>query len=293
MRARGYSLSTFLALGIVAGMLASVPSAAPAFGAPGDNAAPALIWIATVDGRDVRSIDANEPVRLVPRDGAEVTVAVTNRGTAPVDVRNVRLDGQVLGLTFFSYTTRVDLTVPPGGTGERRFLVDLADLQGQATGLLPARLTLLDDTRATVREARLTVDVRGSVLSVYGMFGIAAAAITAFLLAMLLFRLATHRLPANRWIRATRFLAPGVGVGVTLTFTLSALRILTPNPVTWLLLIVLCGLVAFGLGYLSPTPDTGDVDAADTDEDGGAGDDRTVAHPPDVETPTRPWPASR
>jgi hypothetical protein len=236
---------------------------------------------ATINGRDVRTIDANVPVRLIPADGADIVLTATNRGTAPVTVRSARLDGRVFGLTFFKYTTRLDLELPPGTQGSRHFLVDTDDLAGQATGLLPAGLTVLDDNRDVLATTDLAVDVRGSVWSLYGVFGIVVAAATLLLLAALLYGLATQRLPANRWSRATRFLVPGVGLGLTLTFTLSTFRVLTPNPLTWIALVLVCGLVAFGLGYLSPAPHTDDEDEVTEDDTEQSG------HAPDL-VPPRP-----
>jgi hypothetical protein len=138
--------------------------------------------------------------------------------------------------------------------------VDLYDLHGQASGYLPARVTLLGNNHEALDSSGLAVDVRGSALSLYGVFGITMALVTLVVLGMLLIGLARQQLPANRWNRSLRFLVPGVGIGITLTFTLSAFRVATPNPMLWLALIVGCGLVAFALGYLSPAPDTVEED---------------------------------
>ncbi|HEY0486102.1 MAG TPA: hypothetical protein VGD72_07625 [Mycobacteriales bacterium] len=290
MRLRRHLGSTVLALAVTAGILwpGVAASAVP------DPANAGVQFTATVNGRDARTIDANVPVRLVPDDGADVVVTATNGGSAPLTVRSVRLDGRVFGLTFFKYTTRVDLELAPGAQGSRHFLVDLDDLGGQATGLLPARLTVLGARHEVLGATDLAVDVRGSVLSLYGVFGIVVGAATLLLLAALLFGLATQRLPANRWSRATRFLVPGVGLGLSLTFTLSALRVLTPNPLTWLALVLVCGGVAFGLGYLSPAPASGEDEEEDDGGDTGEDDVRAgyapeLVPPSAPPTPPRPW----
>src|SRR5687767_9487314 len=116
----------------------------------------------TVNGRDLDRIDAGDPVRLSPDEGLELRVEVHNGTADEVQVRNVRFDARVVGLLFFTYTTRVDLVVAPGETGERAFVVDVGDLGGQARGLLPAELELLDVDREVLASRDVAVDVDGS-----------------------------------------------------------------------------------------------------------------------------------
>ncbi len=227
-----------------------------------------ITWSAFVNGHDVESSDANDPARLFPRAGAELMVNVQNDTDRDLHIRTVDLDGQVLGLTFFRYSTRVDLRVRPGMTGSRTFSLDLDDLGKQATGLIPARLALVGSEREALAERPLTVDVEGTLTSVYGVFGLVVAAATAVSTAFLLFRLATSRLPINRWRRATLFGAVGVGLGLTATFTLSALSLRAPEATTWVTLVVVCTVGALALGYLSPTPSRSDDDELDDDEFG-------------------------
>jgi hypothetical protein len=209
---------------------------------------------ATINGRPVDRIDGNRPLRLLPSAGAVVKVQVLNKTDVPLTVRLVRLHGKVMGLTFYTYDTLVDMHIGPGQTDEREFLVDLSDLRGQATGLLPGQLTLLDDRRKVVASDAFPVDVRGSMGSVYGVFGLLVAAITGLLLVAALVRLAAHRLPLNRWSRAMRFAIPGIGIGLVLTFSLSAFRVFTPSVGMWLPLVLLGGAAGFVVGYLTPTP---------------------------------------
>lgn len=215
----------------------------------------ALVLEGSLDGRTFNSISANEPMRLQPERGVVVAVSVTNNGPRTVEVRSVRLDAEVVGLVFFTYTTRVDLTLAPGETGQRTFALDIADLGDQATGLLPAQVTLLDPAREPLVSRATAVDVRGSAASVYGVFAVAIAGITALLLVGLLIRLAAHRLPANRFSRAWRFAVAGVGLGLVATFTLSVLRVLLPSRERSAAVVIVTALVAFGLGYLSPSQD--------------------------------------
>ena len=241
-------------------------------GAAWADSAASVSFTATLDGRSLDQIDANDPLKLHPATGVLIHVTAHNGGPQPVEVRSVRLDAHVVGLAFFTYTTRVDLTLPPGGSGERHFLLDLGDLGGQATGLLPAEVTLLAPDRSAIAVRRLPVDVRGNARSVYSVFAIGVGAVTLLLLIGLLVRLAAHRLPDNRWSRAWRFAIPGAGIGLTLTFTLSALRLVVPSARASTLLFIGAGLVGFVLGYLSPSQDD-DTGRDDLDEDDVMRDD--------------------
>ena len=94
-----------------------------------------------------------------------------------------------------------------------------------------------------------------SVYSFFG-FGLAIATVAAFTRAVL--DLARHRLSDNRWRRAVRFFVPGLGLGLTLVFTLSALRVLLPGPMASIPIVLIPAAVGFGLGYVTPTPDPPD-----------------------------------
>jgi hypothetical protein len=225
-----------------------------------------VTFTATLDGRGLDSIDANEPLKLHPDRGVLIDVTAHNGGSSAIEVRSVRLDAHVVGLAFFTYTTRVDLSLAPGASGSRHFLLDLGDLGGQATGLLPAEVTLLAADRSPLAARAIPVDVRGKTRSVYGVFALGVGAVTLLLLIGLLIRLAAHRLPENRWSRAWRFAVPGAGIGLTLTFTLSALRLVVPSARASTLLFVGAGLVGFVAGYLSPSQDD-DSGRDDLDED--------------------------
>lgn len=238
-------------------MLALALPVLPASAASGD-----LDVQTTLGGASLKAAGANSPIALRPTDSTVVTVRVTNKGSSPVEVRSVRLNARVLGLAFFSYTTRVDLTVAPGATGTRTFALDLGDLDGQATGLLPAELALLAPDRSVLASEHGTVDVKGKLLSVYGVFGLAVAAITALLVLTLVLRLVRRTLPDNRWARALRFAVPGLGLGLTVTFTLGVLRVVVPSLGTSIAFLVGGLVVGFVLGYLTPAPG----DEADRDE---------------------------
>ena len=190
---------------------------------------PGATWTATIDGRSVKTTSTSDPIRLTPAEPVEVVVRVENRSSSPVSARYVRLKGGVLGLKFYVFTTTADLQAAPGADDARTFTIDLLDLGTPADGLLPSRLVLLDAAGGEVAAEPLLVDVRGSASSVYAGFGLAVGGITVLLVAGALWRLARGRLPRNRWRRGLVMAAPGLGIGFTLTFTLSALRWAAPS----------------------------------------------------------------
>lgn len=244
-------------------------------GQQGETQDSVLEWEASINGRAVGEIDANDPVRLEPQEGAILQVSLTNSSTEEVTVRSVRLDGKVMGLTMYNFTTRIDVVLPANTQTTRTFDIDLIDLSGQATGLIPSRLQLLGEDRAVLAEADFPADIRGSVNSVYGVFGMAMLAITLLLLGGLLLRIRRTQMPENRWRRALRFLPVGIGLGLVLTFTLSATRQLSPSATSWTSIVLLCGAAAFALGYLLPIGVAEGADAVEGGDDADGFDDDT------------------
>ncbi|MGV9412009.1 hypothetical protein ACWDOP_19020 [Nocardia sp. NPDC003693] len=209
---------------------------------------------ATVDGRDIAGAGARDPVRLEPATVALVTVELENRSADPVTVRRVDLTGHVLGLNFFSYSTSVELTVAAGATGKLTYRLDPAGLDGQATGLIGSDLTVIGADGEPVGAVPTVIDVRGSLASVYGLFGIIMAVLTLLAIADAALSVARHRLAANRWQRGLRVLAPGIGIGLMIGFTASVARWWVPATSLWLALAGVTATVFFLAGYFSPTP---------------------------------------
>jgi hypothetical protein len=217
-------------------------------------ASPGVGFSAKLDGRDLATISDSDPLRLQPDQQVVVDLTVTNHSNRPVTVRSVNLSGHVMGLTFYSFETEIGLVVAPGATDSRTFAIQLLGLKGQATGLLPSGLDLLDQRRHVVASHGFAANVEGAPTSVLGMFGLFVAAISALLLLAALTRLASHRLSIHRWSRAVYFAAPGLGIGLTLTFSLAAFRILLPKASSWLPIVLVSTVVLFVIGYLTPTP---------------------------------------
>ncbi|HEX9831467.1 MAG TPA: hypothetical protein VGA66_00015 [Mycobacterium sp.] len=222
---------------------------------------------ATIDGHDVGAASSGDPLRLEPGQSVEVVLELTNRGSDVVDLRRVELAGHVLGLTFFNYSTEVGLTVAPGAADTLRYRLDLYGLDGQATGLIAGALTVVDAEADAVASIPTVTDVRGSLISVYGLFGIALVVLTALALVDAALALARHRLSANRWQRGLRLLAPGVGIGLVVAFSASVARLWVPNTGLWLVLSGLTATLFFALGYFSPTPDDDDDEFDDEFDD--------------------------
>ncbi|MFD9669893.1 hypothetical protein ACFWAY_51545 [Rhodococcus sp. NPDC059968] len=273
------------------------------FAGPSASAAEPVQMSVTVNSQDAASAGPTNPVRLDPHSPARVQMTLTNNTADLVTVGAVDVSGHVLGLTFFSYHTAVGLTVEPGQTQSLDFELEPSGLDGQATGLINGTVTVTDGDGAVLAETATVTDVRGSLVSVYGLFGLALAILTALAVLDAALGIARRRLHENRWRRAMRMLTPGIGIGLVLAFTLSATRVWAPTLDRWLLLAGGFAAGFFLLGYLTPTPDTAededvddmaddeleDSDAVDDDRTGRIGEDPTDRWPSETgPPPTRP-----
>jgi hypothetical protein len=205
---------------------------------------------AAVDGTRL-----TERIRLSPDRPAQVEVTLDNQTPNGLLVKSVRLTGSVLGLTFFDVGTTTELQVPAGQIRTWRVEVDITDLEGQATGLMSVKVDVVSEKRRTLGTVTGTADVRGSIMSTYGLFGLGLLVVTALLWASALVALARRRLPANRWKRAVRFAPGGFGVGLVAVVSLSTLRITSPSGTAEIGFVLGAGAVAFLLGYITPPPD--------------------------------------
>ena len=243
-------LAVLFAAGVFAGLVPGGASAADS----------GLTVTTTIDGRPVTPSNDRHPVPLHPKKETTVNVKVHNDSGEAVSVRTVRIEGRAVGLAFFAYDTSVGLDVPAGTSDSTSFVLDLAGLDGQATGLMPGSVKLLDAGRHEIASQSIVTDVRGSLWSVYGVFGLAIAGLTGIALARAILELAGQRTSPNRFWRAVRFAMPGVGIGLIVVFTLSATRLFAPNPDRWWPIVLITSLVGFALGYLTPTPDESELE---------------------------------
>ncbi|WP_143138856.1 hypothetical protein [Lentzea waywayandensis] len=179
-------------------------------------------------------------------------------------MKTVRISGTALALTFFSYDTTVPFDVPAKSSETRSFPLEPTDLGSQAIGLLPVTVEVIDVQRESIASVETTGDVKGSLWSVYGAFGLGVLVLTGLSWAGALIALARRRLPPNRWQRAMRFLPAGIGTGLVAVISLSVLRLVAPSPTAEIPFIVGAAAAAFVLGYLTPHPgerrDPSDVD---------------------------------
>jgi hypothetical protein len=205
---------------------------------------------ADVDGRPV----GVGTLLLDPDKTAKISVTVRNNTSTPQRVKTVRISGTALALTFFAYDTTVPFDVPAKSSETRSFPLEPTDLGSQAIGLLPVTVEVIDPQRETIASIETTADVRGSLWSVYGAFGLGVLVLTALSWAGALIALARRRLPANRWQRAMRFLPAGIGTGLIAVITLSVLRLVAPSPSAEIPFIVGAAAVALILGYVTPHP---------------------------------------
>jgi hypothetical protein len=253
--------------------LAVLVAATALISAPGAHAQDAPVTMhATVDGHEVSIAASGEPIPLYPDKIADITVDVANHGTDPIEISSVQLVGRVLGLTFFSFATGVELTVAPGASGTVHYQLDLTDLKHQATGLIDTELVIRNHARDTVAVVNMVADVRGSLWSVYGLLGLALLALTVLAIVDAAMAIARHKDSQNRWRRGLRMLTPGIGIGLVLAFTASVARWWVPSTQSWLLAAGITAVTFFVLGYFSPTPDDEDEDELKVESD----DDTTV-----------------
>jgi hypothetical protein len=234
-----------------------------------------------INGQSIADSSPDHPIHLSPKSPASMDLSIANDGDDAVTVARVELSGRVAGLTFYSFDTSVDLSVAPGSTERLSYSLVMSGLRGQATGLIGGSLEIYDTDGHSLAAQSLVSDVSGSIVSVYGLFGVALVLLTVLALADCALAIAFHRMPANRWRRALRTVTPGIGIGLVLVFSLSALRVWVPAPSKWALLAGAFAAAFFIAGYLTPNPAADDND----DDDEGANLDGIAARAPDPSAP--------
>jgi hypothetical protein len=230
-----------------------------------DAAQPNVQFGVVVNGQSAVASSDAKPAQLYPNRPTDIRITVFNTQDVTLRIVTVRFEGEVLDLPLFSYDSAVDLVVPPDTFKSLTFPVSMSGIGSQATGLIVATITMLGPNGEAIASQPLVTKVHGSLKSIYGLFGLAVLALTVSALLLALLAMARHRLPRNRWLRAIRFLIPGFGVGLVLTFTLSALAIFVPGPGHWLSLLIFTSAIGLALGYLTPAPNEEEFDDYDDD----------------------------
>jgi hypothetical protein len=208
----------------------------------------------TINGRALAHAGSSNPIKLNPTTPADVKLTVNNSGTSAITVDAVALTGRALGITFFNFQTQTALPVQPGASATQEYSLNFSALNGQGDGLIPASLQLLDAHNHVLASQSFTADVRGRITSLFGLFAIEVTVFTAILFAGCLLALARGKLHENRFRRGLRFLWTGLGLGIVIVFALAILRVFVPAPGHWLPIVLLCAVIGFVVGYLTPNP---------------------------------------
>ncbi|CAN5823463.1 hypothetical protein BH24ACT3_BH24ACT3_00380 [soil metagenome] len=235
-------------MGLLAALVA-VTALAPAAGAATDGD---VTLEAEVDGRAVRGVGSNNAIEVGSRPQAALRLTVINGTDQPLDLAEVRLEGTALGVTFLSYDAVVPVVVDPGESRSFDVVLPIRDITDQTIGLVPSSIGLYDTSGARVADQSFTLDVDGSVGSIFGVLGILIALFTVSTMLMNLWLVLRRRMPPNRLSRGIRFAVPGAGLGLLVCITLAGLRVVAPYPSIWPPLVLGPAVVAFILGFLSP-----------------------------------------
>ncbi len=235
------------------------PAPALASGAVGLNA--------TINRTNLAHATEARPVQIIPGKPITIALVVRNGTTSPIPVGSVNLEGRVAGLTFFSFDTLVRFDVPAGQSKSLAYVLDTTSLKGQTTGLVPCSLSLSTASGQPIASQAFVSDIKGSIISVYGLFGLGILVLTVLGFIEALLALAHGRLPLNRWRRGIRFLIPGFGVGAILVFTLSAFGEWLPSNGHWFVILAIFGAAGFVIGYLTPTPPVPGEEDEDEEEE--------------------------
>jgi hypothetical protein len=222
---------------------------------------------AAIDGVPIADSGPGDPQRLDPAVESVLSMTITNVSDADVEVGHVRLEGEMLGLTFLTYDTRVPLGLAPGETRELAVPLDFFDLESQAGGYLRSwvRLYADDADRTRLSSDEFVLDVRGDTLSTMSIFAILLALVTGLSMAHNLWALRRGTLPPNRFIRGMRLAVTGLGLGLLLSVAFSVLRIFPLPTSGWIPLTLLPAAIGFAVGYL--LPGFVDDDVEDDDDD--------------------------
>lgn len=228
---------------------------------------------AAIDGRSIADAGPSSPLRLDPREESTLSLTMTNRSDRTIEVRRVRLEGELLSLNFLTYDVRVLAAVAPGETRTVQIPLDFFDLERQASGYLRAFVRVYDADDRRVSDDGFALDIRGDATSTMTLFAAGLFLVTALLVALNVRDMRRRTMPEQRFARAMRFFVPGLGLGLLLSVAFSILRIFPLPATSWAPLTVLPALAGFAIGY-ALVPGPGDtVDDDEDEEDGDPSDD--------------------
>ena len=246
--------------------LAAALAVAFLLGACGNESSDVVDVDASIDGVSLDAADASNPLPLSTEE-SELVLTMTNTSDSPQSIRYLRLEGEMVGLTFLTYTTRVGVELAPGEERTVTVPLDFFDIDSQAHGFLRSKLALYapGDDRELLGTDEFAVDVRGSVTSTMALFAALLLVATAASLFVNLKGLAQRTLPRNRFRRGLRFAASGLGIGLLLTVAFSVLRIFPLPSLAWWPLLLIPTAAAFAAGYAAPGADD-DIDEEELED---------------------------
>ena len=219
---------------------------------------------AVLNGTNVAESAPGDPIKLVGDEPAQLQLSMRNVSDSAAQVRYVRFEGEVLDMIFLTYDTAVSIELAPGETETLPpVLLDFYDLGGQASGYLRGHVSLYNADRERLGSEQVFLDASGSGFSTLSLFNLLLLVATAAGIGWNLLRLSQRKLPANRMVRALRFLAVGAGVGLTLAVAFSTLRIWPLDTLMWVLFTAVGAIIGYAIGFILPGADDELIDILD------------------------------
>ena len=235
----------------------ALAAAAPAAADPNSIALSVSVTVngQALDGQTV-AIDPGQPVSLL--------ITAANNGQNPQHVRTIRFSGGVLGLSFFGYDTAMPFDVAPHEIATRTLVLDLGGLRNQAVGLMPAAVELLDEGGTALGTADTVTDVGGSLLSLYGALGVVLLVFAVAAWVSGLRALGRREHQVRRGWAIGRFLPAGIGTGLLAVVWLSIFRVVSPQPLTALAVVVAGVLVSTIAASIAARPEPQEIEPITT-----------------------------
>ena len=213
-------------------------------------------FTATLNDVDLTQSAPNDPVRLSDDETATLELELTNVSNQDVTVRFIQFEGQVIDMVFLTYDTGVRFEIAPGDSiVVPPIQLDFFDLGGQATGYVRGNVHLFNPDRELVGTQEVFLDADAEGFSTLALFNLLLLIATVVGLGWNLMRMAQRRLPANRFVRAMRFLAIGAAAGITLAVAMSTLRIWPLDTFGWVLFTVIGAVIGYLVGFVLPGGD--------------------------------------
>lgn len=207
----------------------------------------------TIDGEDIRDSSSSNPIALDPDEEALMIVTVENISDEDVAIEWIRLAARIFNLVFVATDTYLrGEVIEPDSIVRFEIPLRFFDLGSQATGLLPAEVSVYNTDRDQIGKVTFTLDVEGSIWSVQGGLTIVLLIIAIWSGVLLARAIYKGTLPVNRLMRGLRFAAFGLAVGLFISFAVGVFGIVAPYASVWVPALLIGVLGGFAVGYLWP-----------------------------------------